>query len=54
MQQFIKTLTLLREEPSKTIVVGDSWWRAHELSSVLKLSEQGEVGNMSRARVLVI
>ncbi len=25
-QQFIKTLKLLQKEPSKTIVVGDSWW----------------------------
>jgi phosphoglycolate phosphatase-like HAD superfamily hydrolase len=25
-QQFTKTLTLLRTEPSQTIIVGDSWW----------------------------
>lgn len=25
-QQFIKTLQLLRTEPPKTIIVGDSWW----------------------------
>lgn len=25
-QQFMKTLTLLRTEPAKTMIVGDSWW----------------------------
>ncbi len=44
VKQFIKTLTLLRKEPSKTIVVGDSWWDVRAAKQVRAITAWVKTG----------